>query len=46
MGIVLPRESKYEFQLYGNEMYLSRITMVAKKIALGGPQWQQPKQQS
>lgn len=42
MGFLVPEEGKYEFQLYANDIYLSRITMGAKRI--GGPEWRQAKQ--
>lgn len=41
-GIVLPEAGKYEFQLYANDTYLHRVTMIASAIQ-GGPQWQQQK---
>jgi hypothetical protein len=44
VGFLVPEEGRYEFQLYANEIYLSRITMGAKRIILGGPQWQPQKQ--
>jgi len=31
-ALVFPEAGKYEFQLYANEIYLSRITMEAKSI--------------
>lgn len=41
VGLQVPVEGKYEFQLYANEIYLSRITMRANRVQLGGPQWHQ-----
>jgi hypothetical protein len=41
VGLVLPEPGKYEFQLYANDVYLSRITMDAVLIRQpGGPGWQ------
>ena len=31
-GLVFPEAGKYEFQLYANDVYLSRITMEARSI--------------
>jgi len=39
VGLQVPGEGKYEFQLYADEIYLSRITMRANRVQLGGPQW-------
>ncbi len=45
VGLVLPEPGKYEFQLYANEIYLSRITLEAVNIRQpGGAVW--PQQQS
>jgi hypothetical protein len=42
IGIILPESGKYEFQLWGNETYLHRITLNALQ---GGFPWpQQPLQ--
>jgi hypothetical protein len=41
IGIILPEAGKYEFQLWGNETYLHRITLNANAIQ-GGLPWQQP----
>ncbi len=43
LGFPIVEPGKYEFQLYANDVYLSRITMQAKQINIGGPPpWQQP----
>jgi hypothetical protein len=40
VGLQLPEPGKYEFQLYANDAYLSRITMQAVKINQpGGTAW-------
>lgn len=40
VGLVFPEPGKYEFQLYANDVYLSRITMEALKINQpGGTAW-------
>ena len=39
-GFVIPEAGKYEFQLYANDVYLSRITMEASSVQLpGGAKW-------
>lgn len=38
-GFVVPEPGKYEFQLFANEMYLSRTTLDA--VQLGAPPWLQ-----
>lgn len=40
MGFAVPEPGKYEFQLFANEVYLTRITMDARKIGVP-PTWQQ-----
>jgi len=39
-GILLPDSGKYEFQLYGNGIFLHRATMNVNHLS-GGPQWPQ-----
>jgi hypothetical protein len=41
IGIILPEPGKYEFQLWGNDTYLHRITLNAIQ---GGFPWPQPPQ--
>jgi hypothetical protein len=40
IGFMVPEPGKYEFQLFVNDVYLTRITMVARQV--GAPPWQQP----
>jgi Family of unknown function (DUF6941) len=43
VGLRFHEPGKYEFQLYGNDVYLSRVTMEAHIINLpGGGKWRQP----
>ncbi len=42
VGLPFREAGKYEFQLYANDVYLSRITMDARQITPGGTIWQQP----
>src|SRR5260370_18177725 len=39
-GFAVPEPGKYEFQLFANDVYLTRITMEAKQIGVP-PTWQQ-----
>jgi hypothetical protein len=41
VGLVVPEPGKYEFQLFANEIYLTRITMEARQVGVP-PTWQQP----
>jgi hypothetical protein len=40
LGFVVPQSGKYEFQLFANDAYLTRITMEARQIG-APPTWQQ-----
>jgi hypothetical protein len=40
MGFAVPEPGKYEFQLFANDAYLTRITMEARQIGVP-PTWQQ-----
>lgn len=42
LGLRIPEEGKYEFQLYTGETYLHRVTLVASKPQ-GGTPWQPQK---
>jgi hypothetical protein len=42
VGLQLPEAGKYEFQLFGNDVYLARITMEVRQLQLGGMQWPRP----
>jgi Family of unknown function (DUF6941) len=43
MGLQFRETGKYEFQLYANNVYLSRVTMEARQVSLpGGAKWRQP----
>lgn len=43
VGLQFREPGKYEFQLYANDVYLSRVTIEARQISLpGGTKWQQP----
>ncbi len=41
MGFAVPEPGKYEFQLFANDVYLTRITLTARQIGVP-PTWQQP----
>ena len=43
MGFTVPDPGKYEFQLFANDVYLTRITMEAIQIGVP-PTWQQHQQ--
>lgn len=43
LGIMIPEAGKYEFQLYGNDIYLHRATMNAIQVQ-GGLPWVQQQQ--
>jgi hypothetical protein len=43
VGFSVPEPGKYEFQLFANDAYLTRITMEARQIGVP-PTWQQPQQ--
>jgi len=43
IGLEFREAGKYEFQLYANNVYLSRVTMEARQVNLpGGAKWRQP----
>lgn len=43
VGLQFREPGKYEFQLYANDVYLSRVTVEARVINLpGGGKWRQP----